>query len=82
MGILEKHGTRAGIPFVKPLGDGIWELRPLDDRVLFFTYVNGKIILLSHFRKKTRKTPRREIEKAQRLREDYIRRNKDHEKKK
>lgn len=82
IGILEEHGTRAGIPFVKPLGDGIWELRPMDDRVLFFTYVNGKIILLSHFRKKTRKTPRREIEKAQRLREDYIRRNKDNEKKK
>ncbi|MBQ6982079.1 MAG: type II toxin-antitoxin system RelE/ParE family toxin [Synergistaceae bacterium] len=33
--------------------------------------------MLHHFRKTTEKTPRREIERAKRERDDYIRRHKD-----
>ena len=67
MKILEIQGTRAGEPFVKHLEGEIWELRPLRDRILFAAWVNDSFVLLSHFMKKTQKTPKREIEKAKRL---------------
>lgn len=35
LNILEREGTRAGIPYTKHLDDNIWELRPLRDRFLF-----------------------------------------------
>ncbi|MBR3186480.1 MAG: type II toxin-antitoxin system RelE/ParE family toxin [Lachnospiraceae bacterium] len=41
----------------------IWELRPLRNRILFAAWVNDSFVLLSHFMKKTQKTPKREIEK-------------------
>lgn len=79
--ILSEYGTRAGEPFVKHLGGDIWELRPLRNRILFFGYDGQQFILLSHFIKKTRKTPQKEIEKAQNLMSDYIERSKDNESK-
>lgn len=57
----------------------IWELRPLRDRILFFAYIDNKIVLLSHFQKKTQKTPKREIKKAEKLMNDYIERGEDDE---
>jgi len=42
----------------------IWELRPINGRILFAGWVNGSFILLHHFMKKTQKTPRKEIDKA------------------
>ena len=77
--ILSKNGTRAGMPFVRHLEGEIWELRPLKDRILFFGYDGNNIILLSHFKKKTQKTPTREIKKANKLMKDYIERSKDNE---
>lgn len=57
----------------------IWELRPLKDRILFFAYDGDNIILLSHFKKTTQKTPQREIKKANKLMKDYIERSRDYE---
>ncbi|MCI8393641.1 MAG: type II toxin-antitoxin system RelE/ParE family toxin [Clostridia bacterium] len=68
---LSKYGLSIGEPYIKPLCDDIWELRPLRDRILFACWSNNKFILLSHFMKQTQKTPPREIEKAKRLLEDY-----------
>ena len=59
---LSEYGTRAGEPYVKHIEGEIWELRPLRNRILFFGYDGNKIILLSHFIKKTQKTPQREID--------------------
>lgn len=78
--ILSEYGTRAGEPYVKHLDGEIWELRPLRNRILFFGYDGNRIILLSHFIKKTQKTPRREIDKAQRLMNDYAERSDENEK--
>lgn len=64
--ILSRYGTTAGEPYMKHLEEDIWELRPLKDRILFVGWNEGAFILLHHFVKKTRKTPRREIEKAKR----------------
>ena len=78
--ILSEYGTRAGEPYVKHLDGEIWELRPLRNRILFFGYDGNRIILLSHFIKKTQKTPRREIDKAQRLMNNYTERSDENEK--
>ena len=56
----------------KHLEEDIWELRPGTNRVLFFYFKDNTFVLLHHFRKKTKKTPRREIEKAKSERNDWI----------
>jgi len=69
--ILEKSGTRSGLPYTKYIGNGIWELRPKDHRVLFFGWEGNQIVLLHQFRKSTQKTPQKEIEKAEKEMADW-----------
>ena len=78
---LSEYGTRAGEPYVKHIEGEIWELRPLRNRILFFGYDGDRIILLSHFIKKTQRTPQREIDKAKRLMKDHKERSNGDEKK-
>lgn len=49
----------------KKIEGEIWELRPLDNRILFFAWNGNAFVLLHHFVKKTQKTPKNEIEQAQ-----------------
>jgi len=69
--MLAETGTRIGEPVTKHLDGEIWELRPLDNRILYAFYMDGSFILLDHFVKKSRKTPLREIERAKRSLADY-----------
>lgn len=62
--VLERMGTRAGLPYVKHIEGDIWELRPLKDRIFFFFHKDNTYVLLHHFLKKTQKTPKREIKIA------------------
>lgn len=71
---LQEYGTYLGANYLKHLDGEIWELRPLDDRILFAAFDGNNFVLLHQFRKKTRKTPRREIEKAKKEYIDFIRR--------
>lgn len=71
IGYLEQKGTRAGDKYVKHIQGDIWEIRPCDNRVLFFVWVDNNIVLLNYFRKKTQKTPQREIAKAVRMSKDW-----------
>lgn len=64
LNLLEKNGLGLKEPYIKYIGNSIWELRPLRYRILFAKVKNNKFILLSYFIKKTQKTPKREIEKA------------------
>jgi len=70
--LLQDHGTRLGENITKNVDEDIWELRPGNNRVLFFFHRNNTYDLLHHFRKKTQKTPRREIERAKAERDDWI----------
>lgn len=72
---LSKYGTYLGEPYIKHFDGEIWELRPLKNRIMFFGYDGKQFVLLSHFIKKTQKTPKREIDKAKRLMKDYLERN-------
>jgi len=73
--MLETSGTRISEPFIKLLEDGIWELRPGCNRVLFFFFRNDTFVLLHAFQKKSQKTPRSEIRRAKAERADWISRN-------
>ena len=70
--LLQEYGTRLNENITKHLEDGIWELRPGNNRVFYFFFENDTFVLLHHFRKKSQKTPKREIEKAKNERADYI----------
>ena len=72
--LLSQEGLKLTEPYIKKIDKEIWELRPLRDRILFSSWYNNKFILLSVFMKQTQKTPRREIEKARKLLEDYKKR--------
>ena len=72
---LKTSGTRVGDPVTKHLEGEIWELRPLKNRILYAYYENNTFIILTHFVKKTKKTPKREIERAIRCLKDYRERN-------
>ncbi|MBO5608842.1 MAG: type II toxin-antitoxin system RelE/ParE family toxin [Eubacterium sp.] len=74
--LLSENGTQLPKEVTKHLDGEIWELRPGNNRVLYFFYTNNTYVLLHHFRKKTQKTPRREIERALLEMNDYLARKK------
>jgi phage-related protein len=66
MRTLRAQGTTAGLPTMRHIEGEIWELRPVDNRILFAAWDGAKFILLHHFLKQTQQTPRQEIETAKR----------------
>lgn len=70
--LLEIRGIQPPIDrnIVKKLEGEIWELRPLQNRILFAAFHQNQIVLLHAFVKKTQKTPRKEIEKAKAILKD------------
>lgn len=52
------------------------------NRILFFSYKNDEFVLLHYFVKKTNKTPKREIEKAENEMNYYKKWRCEHEKQK
>ena len=70
--LLQQNGTHMNENITKHLEDGIWELRPGNNRVFYFFFQDDIFVLLHQFRKKSQKTPKREIEKAKRERDDYL----------
>ena len=60
---------------VKPVQDGVFELRIKANRVLFFYYMGKKIVLLHGFIKKRNNIPTKERNLAIVEMKDYLRRN-------
>ena len=61
--LVEESG-RLGWPHAEHIKDKIWQLRPGPHRLFYFIFTGERIILLHIFRKKSQKTPRREIDRA------------------
>lgn len=76
--LLQENGTHLPNNITKHIVGNIWELRPGNNRILYFLDENTSFILLHVFRKKTQKTPRREIETAKRKCNDYLHRKENH----
>lgn len=76
--LLEANGSKLREPHSKLIEDGIFELRTQlgtdITRVLYFFVVGKKAILTNGFIKKTKKTPKSEIELAKKYKADYERR--------
>lgn len=70
--MLAKNGSNLPIKITKHLEEDIWELRPGYNRVFYFYYDNKQYVLLHHFRKKSQKTPAKELPLAKAERDDYI----------
>ena len=68
---LSENGSYLPEKYAKRLDGEIWELRPIDDRILFAGWVDGAFVLLHSFVKKSQKTPKREIEQAKRELADF-----------
>ena len=60
-------GWPLGMPLVRPMGNGLFEIRThLDNRIarVLFAFKDGKIILLHGFIKKASKTPKQDLDLA------------------
>jgi len=83
--LLQEHGIYLKEPYVKAIKGaqykGIYELRMKlgsdASRVFYFTYHKNTFVLLNGFLKKTNKTPKTELERAIRYKNDYEKRCKD-----
>lgn len=73
--LLEEFGNRFREPHSKSMGEGLFELRIKFgsdiSRVFYFFYTGDKIILTNGYIKKSRKTPKGELELAQKYKADY-----------
>jgi phage-related protein len=75
IGQLQAYGVAAGEPVMKHIKNTeLWELRPTSDRIFFAYWKDDVFVLLSHFVKKSQKTPMREIERAERNMKDFVER--------
>lgn len=75
---LQDMGVSLRMPLSESLDDGIFELRAKVgtniSRVMYFFVIGNRAVLTHGFIKKTQKTPRREIERARKIRADYMKR--------
>jgi phage-related protein len=64
-----------GMPLCRPLSKGLWEVRSSlpSNRIarLLFCHIDGRILILSGFIKKTQKTPNDEIDLALKRKREF-----------
>lgn len=68
--LIENHGIDLKMPMSRPMGSGLFELRPKGSegigRVFYCTQVGQVLVILHSFVKKTNETPAAELEIAKR----------------
>lgn len=76
--LLARYGVLLKEPYSKKIKGKMRELRVADRyghvRILYFTYTERRFIILHGFVKKSGKTPKREIETAEKRMSDFIQR--------
>lgn len=72
--LLEKHGPFLGMPYSKKLQKSLYELRILgkENIRIMYSFKNNVIYILTAFKKKSNKTPKKEIEKAVKKINQYL----------
>jgi len=74
--LLKEFGVGLGMPHVKKLvGTPLWELRILGEgsiRIFYIARSGRQFLLLHGFKKKTQKTPEKEITTAEKRLRDFI----------
>jgi phage-related protein len=77
--LLEKYGNQLGMPHAKAMGGGLIELRVRGKQEvrIFYAFAIGKRIYLLHaFVKKTKTTPKKELDVARERQKEIAKRNK------
>lgn len=75
--LLQDKGTSVGMPYVRAIvNTKLYEIRVEQDtniyRIFYFAYTGKRFILLHGFQKKTQKTPKQEIELAEKRRKEFL----------
>lgn len=75
---LKDQNIDAKEPHVKQIEGKLWELRRSSSgniyRIMYFFFTGKRIVFVHGFQKKTQKTPKREIEIAQKRMDDFLKR--------
>ncbi|MDP2920884.1 MAG: type II toxin-antitoxin system RelE/ParE family toxin [Candidatus Omnitrophota bacterium] len=58
---LQEQGCNLRRPMADYLGDGIYELRPKDNRIFYFFFLNDTAVLVHAIKKKTGKIPENDL---------------------
>ncbi len=74
---LEETGENVRRPAGDYLGGKLYELRPKQNRLIYFFMLRNHVVLVHAFRKKTSEIPEREMAIARSRRDDFIRRFED-----
>ena len=65
---MEVTGPNLGLPYTRPFGDGLFEIRAKGEegigRAFFCSLIGQRIIILHGFIKKTQQTPQKELKLA------------------
>jgi len=64
LGLLKEHGPNLGMPYSKYMKDGLYELRVRgknEVRIFYIFQIQHTICLLHAFKKKSQKTPPKEL---------------------
>lgn len=72
--LLQEMGIALQMPHARRV-DELWELRAGPGRLFYFAYAGRQLIILHGYRKKTQKTPARELATAKRRWIDFLERN-------
>jgi phage-related protein len=74
--LLEESGVDVGMPHVKPLEDKLYEIRIRVDknayRIIYFLHTGQQFVLLHGFKKKTQKTPTKEMKLAKKYLAEFL----------
>lgn len=70
--LLKQNGTRLNENITKHIEDGIWELRPGNNRVFYFFFRDNIYVLVINSERNSRRLQSTKNEKAKRERDDYI----------
>jgi len=58
---LKKQGNNLRRPMADYLEDGIYELRPKDNRIFYFFYLKDNVVLVHAIKKKTKTIPKNDL---------------------
>ncbi len=79
--LLKEFGFSLGMPYIKKMKDtdNLWEIRVKQStnnyRFFYFSLKDNNLVLLHGFKKKTQKTPKKEINIAETRKKDYLERS-------
>ena len=70
--LLQEYGPQLSMPYARHVEGDLWELRAGAARLFYFLHAGRRFIVLHGYRKKSSKTPKKELATAQRRMIDLL----------